>query len=107
MRTDISEEVSDVPDWRAINDAIRMCVGYGVLASPANDIDHVFDVYGEEVGGEVASILDELNSIEIEWGENDLVRAAKLAVGEICRKYPFIDEDSKLAMEWKFTFEWR
>ena len=44
MRTDISEEVSGVPDWRVINDAIRMCVGYGVLASPANDIDHVFDV---------------------------------------------------------------
>ena len=90
-----------------INNAIRECVGYGVEVSPVNDIDYVFDAYGKGVGSEVVSILDELNKVEIDWSENDLVQAAKLAVGTVCRKYPFIDEDSKMAMEWKFTFDWR
>ena len=90
-----------------INNAIRECVGYGVELSPVYDIGYIFDAYGESVGNEVLSILDELNNVEIDWSENDLVQAAKLAVGTVCRKYPFIDEDSKMAMEWKFTFDWR
>ena len=83
------------------------CVGYGVEVSPVNDIGYVFDAYGESVGNEVLSIFNELNKVEIDWSENDLVQAAKLAVASICRRYPFVDEDSKMAMEWKFTFDWR
>ncbi len=90
-----------------INKAIRGCVGYGVEVSPVNDIGYVFDAYGESVGNEVLSIFNELNKVEIDWSENDLVQAAKLAVASICRRYPFVDEDSKMAMEWKFTFDWR
>ena len=90
-----------------INKAIREYVGYGVEVSPVNDIGYIFDAYGKSVGNEVVSILDWLNKVEIDWSENDLVQAAKLAVGTVCRKYPFIDEDSKMAMEWKFTFDWR
>ena len=90
-----------------INNAIRECVGCGVELSPVYDIGYIFDAYGESVGNEALSILDELNNVEIDWSENDLVQAAKLAVGTVCRKYPFIDEDSKMAMEWKFTFDWR
>ena len=90
-----------------INNAIRECVGCGVELSPVYDIGYIFDAYGESVGNEALSILDELNNVEIDWSENDLVQAAKLAVATVCRKYPFIDEDSKMAMEWKFTFDWR
>ena len=90
-----------------INNAIRECVGYGVELSPVYDIGYIFDAYGESVGNEALSILDELNNVEIDWSENDLVQAAKLAVGTVCRKYPFIDEGSRMAMEWKFTFDWR
>ena len=90
-----------------INKAIREYVGYGVEVSPVNDIGYIFDAYGESVGNEVLSILDELNKVEIDWSESDLVQAAKLAVATVCRKYPFIDEGSRMAMEWKFTFDWR
>lgn len=90
-----------------INKAIRECVGYGVEVSSVNDIGYIFDAYGKGVENEVVSILDGLNKVEINWSENDLVQAAKLAVATVCRRYPFIDEDSKMAMEWKFTFDWR
>lgn len=90
-----------------LNNAIGECVGYGVEVSPVDNIGFVFDAYGESVGNEVFSILDELNKVEIDWSENDLVQAAKLAVATVCQKYPFIDEGSKRAMEWKFTFDWR
>lgn len=94
-------------DCENINKAIRACVGYGVEVSPVNNVGYVFDAYGESVGNEVLSILDELNKVEIDWSESDLVQAAKLAVATVCRKYPFVDENSKMAKEWKFTFDWR
>ena len=61
-----------------INNAIRECVGCGVELSPVYDIGYIFDAYGESVGNEALSILDELNKVEIDWSENDLVQAAKL-----------------------------
>lgn len=94
-------------NWDGINKAIRECVGYGVEISPGNNIDYIFDCYGENVGREVVSIFEELNKAEVEWGENDLAQAARLAVDQVCKKYPFIDERSKMALEWKFTFDWR
>ncbi len=99
--------MSDMQSWDGVNKAIRECVGYGVEIWPGNNIDYIFDYYGENVGLEVVSIFEELNKAEVEWGENDLAQAARLAVDKVCKKYSFIDERSKMALEWKFAFDWR
>lgn len=90
-----------------MNDAIKIYVGYGKSIAPVNDLDFLEGNYDLKVKNQVLSIFDELNRIQIDWNKLDLVQAAKMAVAEICEKYPFIEEDTKKAMEWKFTFDWR
>jgi len=92
---------------KSINDALKEYIGFGTLLSPRSDVAALVNNYDFEINKKIFEILEELDTVQVDWNKFDLEHAAEFAVGEVFKKFTFLDEDSKKALAWKFTFDWR
>jgi hypothetical protein len=88
--------------------AIVAFLGFGESAWPLHDRDRVTDVFGPELLEKVLSILDEVDSVDMDWSNNlALADAGALVRCEMQSRYPELDDAALDAIAWKYTFDWR
>jgi hypothetical protein len=98
-------------DMKDLSKAIVLFLQYGSARSPRSDVESVIAEFGRTGGlsilAHVHSVIEELNSIKVDWQVYSLVSAGKMVRGEMHKRYPELSEDALNALEWKFTFDWR
>ena len=99
------------PSPSAVNRAVVLFLGFETASSPRADRGRLIQEFGAERAAElesrVASVLDDLGGIQINWSMHSLATAADFAIEQTRARHPELSEEAVRALKWKFTFEWR
>jgi hypothetical protein len=94
-----------------VSRAVLLFLGFSTASSPHADRDALLREFGVEHAAElergVASVLDDLFRIQIDWSAHSLASAGEFATKQIRAGHPELSEEALRALDWKFTFDWR
>ena len=94
-----------------LSQAIVVCFGFGVSASPIRDNSKVLEVFGRTKGQELLDQIDHLikeaNQTPVDWTNATLEEAGDLVRSSVNSRYPGLTDRALNAIAWKFTFDWR
>lgn len=94
-----------------INRALSLYFGKGVGAYPQPDPARLFAYFKPEdataLTARIASIKDELYSVEPDWNRDDLGQACERAIAHIRALHPEIDEEGASALDWAYSYSYR
>ncbi len=91
--------------------AVIVFLGFGVAPSPRRDRAMLLEEFGAERSSElemaVASLLEEVGSIDVDWSTHSLQSAGEMVRAELRARHPELSESAFRALEWDFTYSWR
>jgi len=94
-----------------LSEGIVLYLGFGKERSPCEDSVGLVAEFGKEkasfIENKIVGLINEANSIQINWDVNSLSSAGKEVHELIRRNHPQLSEQALRAIEWKFTFDWR
>lgn len=94
-----------------LSQGIVLYLGFGKERSPREDSVGLIAEFGKEKASfmerQIVDLINEVNSIPINWDVNSLSSAGKEIHEVIRQNHPQLSEQALRAMEWKFTFDWR
>ncbi len=103
--------MSAKPDSADLNRAVVLYVRHGTAAWPQRDGAAVVREFGAERAGallpRVASLLDEIGRIDLDWRAHTLASATQCARAELQRRHPELDDAALGALAWKFSYDWK
>ena len=94
-----------------INEAILMYVGYGTDTYPKEDRHRLIARFGSMIGSQLATevelLLQELEAIKPDWNTQTLEVGSALAVRELSKNHPELDDRAVAALKWTFSWWWK
>ena len=94
-----------------ISEAVVLYLGFGSTSTPGRNRHKLAQRFGVSKGAllesEVASLLDELGRININWSTQSLEAAGEMVYADMHLHHPELTETALRALRWEFTWNWR
>lgn len=93
------------------SDALVSYLGYKTGTSPIEGTERLIAKMGQQFAEKnlpvIQKILQDLNSIKVDWSSATLQEGALKARDEISKKYPNLNSDALDALAWTYSWWWK